>query len=134
MPKVPVIDGTMNLAENEWAIAEAGDHLETGGASTCAIVAALNQSQGLAWMVHQVAPYMITDDLSEMLADAAANADPADNVVIYALGCESGTTSQADRSAVLHEIRVAFPSIAPITHWGIEELHVEHDGTNWIIS
>lgn len=134
--QVEIVDGHADLGMDEWAMAESGDILETGGASTCGIVAVLNHSQCRAWMVHQTAPHMILDDTTEMLDDAAASLQQTDNIEIWLAGCGSGSTKADDRIALMNAVSTYFPTKNPVIRWGSQELFLNfEDGTSqWLAS
>jgi hypothetical protein len=120
-----IIEGHVDLDMGEWAVAESSDILETGGASTCGIVAVLNHSQGRAWMVHQATPYMIIADTKEMLADASSQKRLDDDVEIWLAGCGPGPTQACDQQALFKALTTYLPNIVQKIHWGQEGLTLE---------
>ncbi|KSB91742.1 hypothetical protein AS593_06890 [Caulobacter vibrioides] len=129
--RVEIIDNAVDLDMDAWAKAQAGDYLETNGASTCGIVAVLNHTQAQAWMVHQNAPYMTNDDTLEMLADAAQVAASSDDIEIWLAGCGDGVTKTQSREALIEAVKIYFPALAPRLDWGREGLLATFSGGRW---
>ena len=129
--KMDIVDGHADLNMGEWAVAESSDILETGGASTCGIVAVLNHSQGRAWMVHQTAPSMILDDAQEMLSDVSLHIQPGDSIEIWFAGCGPGHTQAADQQALSELVAGTLPSYPPKIHWGQETLVLSFGAGAW---
>ncbi len=132
--RVEIEDNARDLDMDQWAAAQSDDLLETGGASACGIVAIVNHTQALAWMVHQNAPYMTTRDTCEMLNAAAAAAQSGDDIEIHLAGCGQGSTQAASRAALVRLVSTTFPTISPQKDWCKEGLVVEFDGHRWQVS
>jgi len=116
--RVEIVDGYRDLEMHEWAVAKRDDILETGGASTCGIIAVLNYSQERAWMAHQMAPHEMLEDRREMLGDASFQMQSTDNIVILLAGCGPGETQDSDHKALCAEVIAYFPDATLVLHWG----------------
>lgn len=127
MPEVSIVGGKCDLGMYDWAVAGDGDLLQTGGASSCGIVAVLNHTQGLAWMVHQPSPDMYSADVEEMLDDAEAGRNEGDDVEICMAGCEPGWHSKKDRAKLITLAAASFPGVVPELHWSKQCLKVWYD-------
>lgn len=132
--RVDIINNAVDLNMDEWALAQAGDYLETGGAATCGIVAVLNHTQALAWMVHQNAPYMTDEDTREMLGDAEDAAQPTDVIEIHLGGCGEGLEKLKSQQALIDLVKAAFPRINPQMAWGKEAMLAEFVAGRWTIT
>ncbi|MBC2662790.1 hypothetical protein H7F50_13610 [Novosphingobium flavum] len=132
--QVEVEDGHRDLDMGEWAVADADDILETGGASTCGIVAVLNHTQKRAWLVHQPTPYMTPDETNVMLSNAADDRQPDDCIEICLAGCGPCASQAEDQGKLLELLRNYFPNLTPHLNWGKKCICLKFDGpsSSWI--